>query len=75
MSPWQELNEEEAKEAAKCAGFLVCGRPGVGKSFWVCELVAQLWAEGKTVNYVTKQRGASIICLADFGQFEAIAQN
>ena len=31
----------------------------------------QLWAD----ICVAKQRGATIVCLADFGQFEAIAQN
>ena len=31
----------------------------------------QLWAD----ICVAKQRGATIICLADFGQFEAIAQS
>ena len=129
VPPWHDLGEEEAKEAARGAGLLVCGCPGVGKSFWARELVAQLRAEGKIVNCiaktylacknfqmgaktadhwvikkvqncdcaavqyllveeasqinmqlwadicVAKQRGATIICLADFGQFEAIAQN
>ncbi len=129
VPPWRDLCEEEAKEAAWCAGLLVCGCPGVGKSYWARMIVAQLRAEGKVVNCiakthlacrsfqmgcetadhwcikkvqngdcaavqylvvekasqinvqlwadicVAKQRGATIVCLADFGQFEAIAQN
>ena len=129
VSPWRDICEQEAKDAAKCDGLLVCGCPGVGKSYWARELVGQLRAEGKiahcvakthlacrnfqmgcvtadhwcirhirngdcaAVQYlvveeasqinvqlwadicVAKQRGATIVCLADFGQFEAIAQN
>ena len=41
--PWRDLCEEDAKEAG-CAGLLVCGCPGVGKSFWARELVARLRA-------------------------------
>ena len=128
VPPRRDLCEEEAKEAG-CAGLLVCGCPGVGKSFWAREIVAQLRADGKVVNCIAKthlacknfqmgcetadhwvikkvqngdcagvqylvveeasqinvqlwadicvarQRGATIICLADFRQFEAIAQN
>ena len=33
---------------------LVCGCPGVGKSFWARELVAQLRAEGKVVSCIAK---------------------
>ena len=46
VPPWRDLCEEEAKEASKSEGLLVCGCPGVGKSFWVRELVAQLRARG-----------------------------
>ena len=41
VPPWRDLCEKEAKEAG-CAGLLVCGCPGVGKSFWAREIVAQL---------------------------------
>ena len=54
VPPWRDLCEEEAKEAARGAGLLVCGCPGVGKSFWARELVAQLRAEGKVVNCIAK---------------------
>ena len=54
VPPWRDLCEEEAKDAAGCAGLLVCGCPGVGKSFWARELVAQLRAEGKVVNCIAK---------------------
>ena len=53
MPPWRDLCEEEAKEAG-CAGLLVCGCPGVGKSFWAREIVAQLRADGKVVNCIAK---------------------
>ena len=46
VPPWRDLCEDDAKEAG-CAGLLVCGCPGVGKSFWARELVAHLRAEGK----------------------------
>ena len=35
------------------------------------QITVQLWAD----ICVAKQRGAILICLADFGQFEAIAQS
>ena len=129
VPPWRELCEEEALEAARGTGLLVCGCPGVGKSFWARELVAQLRAEGKIVHCIAKthlacknfqmgcetadhwcikrvqsgdcasvqylfveeasqinvqlwadlcvarQRGLILVCLADFGQFQAIAEN
>ena len=54
VSPWLDLCEEEAKEAARSQGLLVCGCPGVGKSYWARELVAQLRADGKVVNCIAK---------------------
>ena len=126
---WRHLGEEDAKQGARTEGLLICGCPGVGKSFWARELVAQLRSEGKVVNCiakthlacknfqmgceaadhwcikriqngdcvgvqyllieeasqinvqlwadicVAKQRGATIICMAGFGQFQAIAEN
>ncbi len=47
---WRHLGEEEAKQGARTEGLLICGCPGVGKSFWARELVAQLRSEGKVVS-------------------------
>ena len=54
VPPWRDLGEEQAKEAARGTGLLICGCPGVGKSFWARELVAQLRSEGKVVNCIAK---------------------
>ena len=54
VPPWRDFCEEEAREVARGVGLLVCGCPGVGKSFWARELVAQLKAEGQVVNCVAK---------------------
>ena len=54
VPPWHDLGEEEAKAAARSEGTLVCGCPGVGKSHWARELVAQLRSEGETVHCLAK---------------------
>ena len=58
VPPWRDLGEEQAKEAARGTGLLICGCPGVGKSFWARELVAQLRSEGKVVNCIAKTHPA-----------------
>ena len=54
VPPWRDLGEEEGQEAARGTGLLVCGCPGVGKSHWARELVAQLRSEGETVHGIAK---------------------
>ena len=51
---WRDLDEASAIEAAKSAGLLCQGMPGVGKSYWARRLVASLREEGKVVHCIAK---------------------
>jgi len=51
---WRDLDEVAALEAARSAGLLIQGAPGVGKSTFGRQLVASLRQEGKVVHVVAK---------------------
>ena len=56
---WQQLSEETAKQRILDGGsLLVIGAPGVGKTFWVRELVAKLREKGLNVDIVSKTHSA-----------------
>ncbi len=56
---WQQLSEETAKQRILDGGsLLVVGAPGVGKTFWVRELVAKLREKGLNVDIVSNTHSA-----------------
>ena len=56
---WQQLSEQTAKKRILDGGsLLVVGAPGIGKTFWVRELVAELRDKGLKVDIVSKTHSA-----------------
>jgi GTPase SAR1 family protein len=60
VDPPQELSEEHAiRKVLNGEGLLVLGIGGVGKTHFMQELVAQLWAQEKRVDVISKTHLAS----------------